>query len=218
MRMKACFIAVGLFAIAGCGWLDQHLAAPVTAKSWVAPYTGFVDKTAAIVVYAPAATLDEYSGAREEISTFVATQMREHMAATRLLAPRDVIYWQDETLNWQNLSARDVGRHFGVDRVLFIEVLDYSMRRPMGVSNLQGRLRAQCKIYETQENAPKPDDNGHLAAVWTGLIDAAWPPAKPLDPTQTNEAAVRLRTLESFADTLVRCFYVAREGSPAVRG
>src|SRR5439155_26002416 len=99
------------------------------------------DKTVAIVVYAPAATIDEYSGARDEISDFVATQMREHMGNTRIVAPRDVIYWQNDTLTWQNLSAKDIGRHFKVDRVLFIEVLDYSMRRPMGVSNLEGRLR-----------------------------------------------------------------------------
>jgi hypothetical protein len=131
-----------------------------------------------------------------------------------------VIYWQNDTLNWQSLSAKDIGRHFKVDRVLFIEVLDYSMRRPTGVSNLQGRLRAQCKVYETQDAAAGPDERGHTSAAWTGLIDAVWPSPKPLDPTQTNESAVRLRTLEFFADTLVRCFYEGREGSslPAVRG
>lgn len=218
MRMKACLFSVGLMALAGCGLLNQHLAAPVTAKSSGTPYSGLANKSVAIVVYAPSATIDEYSGAREEISNFVATQMREHLSTTLLLPARDVMYWQNDTLNWPNLSARDIGRHFGVDRVLFIEVLDYSTRRPVGVSNLQGRLRAQCKIYETQENSPQPDQNGHVTPVWTGLVDAAWPPAKPLDPTQTNEAAVRLRTLESFADTLVRYFYEGRDSSPAIRG
>jgi hypothetical protein len=204
--------------VAGCGVLDQHIAPAITAKAYVSPYTGFADKTAAIVVYAPTAILDDYPGAREEISNFVSTQMRQHMATTQLVAPRDVIYWQDDTLNWKNLSARDIGRHFGVDRVLFIEVLDYSMRRPVGVSNLQGRLRAECRVYDTEERSPAPDANGHMAVAWTGLIDAAWPPTKPLDPTQIDEAAVRLRTLQSFADTLVRSFYVSRDGSPAMRG
>src|SRR5438128_75656 len=149
MRIKACVVAWSLVALAGCGNpLNQHIAPALSAKAFAAPYAGLADKSVAIVVYAPAATMDEYPGAREEISDFVATQMREHMGSTRLMAPRDVIYWQNDTLNWQNLSAKDVGQHFKVDRVLFIEVLDYSMRRPTGVSNLQGRLRAQCKIYE----------------------------------------------------------------------
>ena len=219
MRIKALVLAVPLI-LGGCGFLGiGSVTAPVlvTRTSGV-EYAGLADKSVAIVVYAPSAVINEYTGAREEISTFVATEMRGHMPTTRLLDPRDVIDWQDSTMNWGNLSARDIGRHFGVDRVLTIEVLDYSTKRPAGVSNYQGRLRAQCRVYDTADASPGPDASGHLAAVWTGLVDAAWPSGKALDPTQTNEAAVRLRALDEFANLLVGYFYARPAGENSIRG
>ncbi len=206
--------------LAGCGFLGIGAAPQVqlATQSYGMPYPGLADASVAIVVYAPLATLNEYPGAREEISTFVVTQMRGHMPTTRIVDPLDVINWQATKLNWANLSARDLGRHFNVDRVLAIEVLDYSTRRPIGVSNLQGRLRAQGRIYDTTLAAAGPDERGHVAPVWTGLVDAAWPSGKPLDPTQTNEAAVRLRTLDVFSDLLVQYFYERREPNPSLRG
>ena len=223
MTSKALVLAVPL-VLGGCGFFGMgSVTAPVlTTRTYGTAYAGLADKSVAIVVYAPSAVVNEYTGVREEISTFVATQMRGHMPTTRLLDPRDVIDWQDRTLNWGNLSARDIGRHFGVDRVLAIEVLDYSTKRPIGVSNLQGRLRAQVKIYEAQgaasAAATEPAEVVLPDAAWTGLVDAAWPSGKALDPTQTNENAVRLRTLETFADLLTRYFYEHREPETTIRG
>jgi hypothetical protein len=176
-------------------------------------YAGLADQSVAIVVWAPPATLEEYPGAREEISAFVAGQMRGHLPTTQLVDPQAVVRWQEETLNWENLPAADIGGHFKVNRVLVIQVLDYSTRRPLGVSNLQGRLRAECKIYDVSAG-----ERAVGAPAWASLIDAAWPSGQPLDPTQTNEAAVRQRTLDTFADVLVRYFYPAREAEASIRG
>ena len=219
MSMKALVLAVPLL-LGGCGFLGLGTAPAPTLVTRMqgSAYPGLTDKSVAIVVYAPSAVVNEYTGVREEISTFVATEMRGRMPTTRLLDPRDVINWQDSTMNWANLSARDIGRHFGVDRVLTIEVLDYSTKRPMGVSNMQGRLRAQCRIYDTADAAQGPDAGGHLAPAWTGLVDAAWPSGKPLDPTQTNEAAARLRALDEFANLLVGYFYARPEAETSIRG
>jgi hypothetical protein len=219
MTIKPLVLAIPL-ALAGCGFLGMGTKpqVPLVTRTTGTAYAGLTDKSVAIVVYAPSAVINEYSGAREEISSFVATQMRGHMPTTRLLDPTDMIDWQNSKLNWASLSARDIGRHFGVDRVLAIEVLDYSTKRPIGVSNLQGRLRAQCRIYDTADAAPGPDAGGHMAPVWTGLVDAAWPSGKPLDPTQTNDTAVRLQTLDTFSDVLVRYFYEQRAADTSIRG
>jgi hypothetical protein len=211
----------GLFGIGGTKSQEN-----LVTRADATPYNGLANKSVAIVVYAPMATVDEYAGAREEISTFVATQMRGNMPTTLLVDPRNVVLWQDSTLNWANLPPADIGRHFHVDRVLVIQVLDYTMKRPLGVSNLQGRLRAQCQIFEVAAvtTAPTGGAGGEStapalpAAAWSGLMDAAWPSGKPLDPTQTNENAVRLRTLETFSDLLVRYFYEHREPDTSIRG
>jgi hypothetical protein len=200
-------------ALGGCGMFaaaDAARGIPVAAQ-----YNGLADKSVAIVVYTMPATIDEFAGSREEISAFVANQMRQHLPTTRLLNPRDVIEWQNGTINWYGLSETDVGKHFSVDRVLSIHVLDYSTRRLIGYSDLQGHLRAQCKIVET-DAAAAASGGGNL---WTGIVDVTWPMDRPLDPTQTNENAVRQRVLEMFADQLVKYFYDHREplGGPSMR-
>jgi hypothetical protein len=210
-------------ALPGCGFLGfgfgPEAQPQLASHADAAPYPGLANKSLAIVVYAPIATLDEFPGAREEISSFVATQIRGNMPTTALVDPRQVVSWQDSTFNWQNLSPSDFGKHFQVQRVLVIQILDYSTKRPLGVSNLQGRLRAQCLIFDTPKSAPDaPPETSLPAPVWSGLVDAAWPSGKPLDPTQTNENAVRLRTLESFSDLLVRFFYERREPQTTIRG
>ena len=179
--------------LGGCGARGGAQGVPVAAQ-----YQGLQDKSVAIVIYAQPATLNEFPGVREEVSQFVTAQLRMNLPTCRLLSYQDVIAWQNNQINWYALTEKDIGKHFSVDRVLYIEVLDYSTKRNTGYSDLQGRLRAQCKVTEV--------DSASLGAAWTGLIDVTWP-EQPLDPTQTNENALRLRTLEVFADKLVRCFY-----------
>ncbi len=209
MHLRPIFVICLALAlpIAGCG-LFQKPERP--AANLLNPYNGLADKSLAIVIYVPSATLNEYPGTREEISSFLTSQMREHLPTTRLLNPADVADWQNRTLNWFALPGRDIAKHFGVDRVLFIEVLQYSTRNILVHSDLQGRLRARCRIIDAADIVgaqgtaltPPADE-----ATWSGIVDVVWPPYRPLDPTQTDESAVRLRTLESFAQALVRPFH-----------
>jgi hypothetical protein len=227
MRLKIPLLALAPLALAGCFLFPAQKLATGPAP-YGSPYSGLVGKRTAIIVYAPRATIDEYPAAREEIAGFVATKMRANLPATAptnvVISPQAVIEWQDSTFNWQSLSPEDIGRHFGAERVLTIQILDYSTRKTLGHSDMQGRLRALCRVYEvtlpassvleTPQTAPA---YAALPSAWSSLIDVSWPPFRPLDPTQTQEAAVRLRALDSFADRLVRYFYEIRE-DPALRG
>ena len=199
----AALLVASALSIGGCDMLAGLLGASGQAqgRTVASQYDGLPNKSLAIVIYAPGATLNEYTGTREELTGFVTTQMRLHLPTTHLLARDEVINWQNDHLNWYALADRDIGKHFTVDRVLYIEVLDYSTRKTIGYGDMQGHLRARCKIAnsETGETRTTPE--------WTGIIDVSWPPDHPLDPTQTNESAVRIRLLENFSQRLVECFY-----------
>ncbi len=213
MKSKYALLLSGSLLLGGCQIFDGFFDAifSPTKRAVAQGYTsltdfpGLADKSVAIVVYAPRATLDEFTGTREEITAFIVNNMREHMPTTRLLDPRkrEVINFQDDTLNWASLPERDIGKHFSVDKVLMIEVLDYSTRRLPGHTEMQGRLRAQVHITDC-------GPNGSDTPEWRGVVDVKWPPDRALDPAQNNEAAVRLRLLEAFADRLVRSFYAGR--------
>jgi hypothetical protein len=210
-------LALMTVALSGCGLFFGKKPSDTMGVSVAGPCAGLADKSLAIVIYVQPATLNEYAGVREEICAFVTREIRLNLANTRVVDPQDVIAWQNSTINWYSLSERDIARHFSVQRVLFINVLAYTTRRSEGYSNLQGHLRANCKIAEFEPGEPDafaPSLPGGI--TWTGLIDAAWPADHPLLPTQstqTDEDAIRLRTLEVFAVRLVDCF---RHGPVAI--
>jgi len=203
-------LGVGAAGIGGCGMGGgAQQAYPVPAE-----YLGLANKKVAIVVFAMPATVDEFSGSREEISAFIINQMHQHMPTTNVMDPQRVIEWQNNTINWFGLSEMDIGKHFQVDRVLSIQILEYSTKKTIGYSDLQGHIRAQSKIVEVDA----PDRKSQTP--WTGVVNVTWPQDRPLDPTQTNENAVRQRVLELFSTELVRYFYDHGEqiGGEGMRG
>ena len=168
---------------------------PMMGKKVIAEYHGLAGKSVAIVVYAAPATIDEFPSARTDISSFLARQMRLKMPDVRLLNYEEVVQWQDKTINWFAMSEKQIGRHFGVDRVLYVEVLAYSSRMEAGYGDLQGYLRANCKIFETDTVGDAP--------AWKALMDVTWPKDRPLSPNQMSEVALRKRTLEVFAEKVI---------------
>jgi hypothetical protein len=168
-------------------------------RAVVADYHGLDDKSVAIVVYTAQANTDEFPGARKDVSSFVANQFRLHMPNTRLLNPDDVLAWQDDTINWFALSEKDIGKHFSVDRVLYIEVLTYEAKSDKNYGDLQGHLRANCKVFEVEMAGNTP--------AWSGVIDVKWPQGGPVTAGRANEVTVRSRTLQGFAAELVGHFY-----------
>ncbi|MCL2639585.1 MAG: hypothetical protein FWD53_01950 [Phycisphaerales bacterium] len=171
----------------------------VWGKRVIAEYDGLANKSVAIVVYIAPATIYEFPSAREDVSAFLAAQMRAKMPNVRLLDSRHVIRWQDDTINWFAMSEKQIGRHFGVDRVLYVEVLAYASRVEAGYGDLQGRLRTHSKVFET--------DTAGDAPAWTALTDVTWPVDRPIEPNRMSEVAVRQRTLNVFAELVVGKLY-----------
>ena len=130
-----------------------------------------------------------------KLSNFVANKMvlpacPPAGVASSLIDPTIVIEWQDSTFNWRNLTETEIGRHFTAEGTpLRINVLDYSTRKIIGHSEMQGHLRAQCRVFEISPADSQPAAPFTIAQpAWTSLIDIKWPPPPPLAPTQTNEA------------------------------
>jgi len=184
--------------------LQRQNGTEVTAQ-----YTGLADKTVAIVVYTDQANTFEYPQTRKEISNFVASAMRQSMPKIKLVDPDDVIKWQNETLNWASVSEKEIGKHFGVDRVLYIEVLDYGTREPNSTDLLRGRIRSNCKVFET--------DTAAAAPAWKQDLNVYWPENGPMDATHGSDTTARQRVLETFAGRLSAAFVDHREADPDMR-
>jgi hypothetical protein len=190
-------------ALSGCqlmGYSEEVQGHAVDAQ-----YKGFVGKdskdgkSVAIVIYADQATTNEFPASREEISAFLSTKMREKLPSIKLLDYHEVMNWQDDTMNWFGLTEKQIGKHFSVERVLYIELLDYSVHTGKGFGEIQGHIRANCKVYEVDSPTDTP--------AWTSVLDVFYPEDHPIDPTQSSPDALRASLLEKFADKLSNCFY-----------
>lgn len=206
--MAPAALMLGLAMLAGCGWLA---AADQRAKGteMLPEYRGLEDKSVAIVVYPDLAVTNEFPAAREEISNFIEQQFKVHMPKTRLMNSRDVMRWQDETMNWWALSPVDIGKRFNVDRVLYIELRAYEAKNHVSYGDLQGRVDATCSIYEIDQDRGVP--------AWRNDVQAKWPLDAPLPSWRANEAFVRRQALEQFADKLVKSFYTWRDYGTRIR-
>lgn len=189
-------------ALGGCEWLAMGTE-KVIGKEVISNYPGLIDKSLVIVVYADPATTFEYPAAREEISAFVTGKFQKTLPSVKLVDYKDIIRWQDDTFNWQGLPEKDWGRHFSTQRVLYIELLEYSTREPGSQDLLRGRIRATCKVFET-------DAPGQTAA-WTEQFKVFWPTDMPELASHSNDLAARRRVLEAFSEQLVNGFYDHRE-------
>ena len=106
-RSLAALALLGLLAasLGGCTWLA--MAQQRTVGTPIPPhYTGLAGRSLAIVVYADDSTTYEYPQARQEVSSFVANSIEKHLRKVRLLNYRDVIRYQNDTLNWQELPVK----------------------------------------------------------------------------------------------------------------
>lgn len=166
------------------------------SKKYPADYKGLDDKTVAIVVYVDSATNFEYPSAREEISSFITQQIQTTMPRTKLVPPDMIIRWQNETINWQALAARDIAEKFNVDCVLMIEVLDYGTREPDVKNLVRGHLTALAQVTEKDQASP----------AWRKEVSALWPAKTALEVTRSSDLTARMRVLEAFSVTLVNHF------------
>lgn len=193
--------------LAGC-WLFAA-SEQMRGRKVPAEYLGLADKSVAMVIYADQASTDEFPDSRTEISNFLAAAFRTKLPSARLLDHREVSAWQDDTLNWNALPEKDIGKHFSTDRVLYIELLDYSTRANASFGDLQGHIKAVCKVFETDAPGNTP--------AWSDVVEVYWPKDRPLDPTTGSEVAVRKRALELFSNELVNRFVEHRQIESSLR-
>ena len=200
-------LACVALALPGC-WLAAAKER-VEGKQVNALYDGLKGHSVAVVIWADNETVWEYASAQEDIASFINQQLRTDMPSIRLMNYRDVLNWQQETLHWEALEVKDIGKHFSVDRVIYIELLEYSSHEPGSADLLRGHIRANAKVYETDT----PGD----APAWHGEIDTYFPKDSPADPGRSSEITVRKRALEEFSKTLVGYFYDHKEKEPLLR-
>ena len=202
-KLLAFLLLVSLFN-PGCGCLNYlmyTLAISPPAKTVLPEYEGLKGQTVAIVIYATPKVLYEYSAVAEELSTNISDELRQKVKGAKVIAPYRVLKYQQENLFWDQEPRTDLGKQFGADYVLFVSLIEYSLREPGSIQLFRGQIVAEASLYKTSLPAVQ-------ARVWRAAdLRVTFPENAPVGRPLEDNRNIGFVTQKLFAIKLVKSFY-----------
>jgi hypothetical protein len=189
-----------LAATGGCRWLAAPwlMWAPEPTKLVPAEFPYLQDKKVCVAVWADSETLFEYQWVQLEVAEHIVEAMKPNVRGISFIPCRNVVELQRQDVDWDRKDPALLGARFGADRVLMIELTQYTTREPQSPHLYRGRIAANVKVYNTQYRDADP--------VFRTAVEVAYPPDSS-GQWGTNDLAIRQATMEVFAADLSGRFY-----------
>jgi len=176
---------------------------PEPTKDVPAEYPYLAGKKVCVVVWAEPDTLFEYPHVQREVSEHVAEAMRQgfktaDVASVSFVPNQQVVEFQGRNPRWDRMHPAEIGERFAAERVLMIELTQYTTREPDAGHLYRGRIAANVKVYDT---AYPGSTYSYRAA-----IEVAYPPESH-GAWGTDDRGILKATLELFASEVAGKFY-----------
>ncbi|MBL0868955.1 MAG: hypothetical protein IBJ18_00065 [Phycisphaerales bacterium] len=172
-------LAAGLLiSLSGC-----NLVAPIggvmenikrdTPVEVLAEYEGLSGKSFAVVVLADRVIQAEYPEVVARLTIEIAERLKKETTATAYVPGKRMLQYQFDNPRWISMSAGDLGKALGVERLVYVELLDYRLNDPGNAYLWKGVARANVSVAEIDGSAPDdlrlrkplavryPDDDGY---------------------------------------------------------
>jgi len=193
-----------LVVVPACNWLTPLVFVGEHKKQVLAEFDKLPGHRTAVLVWTPPETLFDYPFARLELATYVADKLVSEMAANKteidMVDPLDVEDFLGKTPN-ADVDPRLVGKHFKVDYVINIEVVEFQIRDPDRPQFLRGRIQASVAVHDIGADPDLPQSY-ELTPVQTTYPDTA-----PVLMSPTNSLLIREQTYRKFGEEIARKFY-----------
>ncbi|MFQ5806892.1 MAG: hypothetical protein ACE5I3_10625 [Phycisphaerae bacterium] len=192
-----------LAATSGCKlfaapWL---MWAPEPTKLVPAEFPYLQGKRVCVVVWADPGTLYEYPFVPLEVSEHVAAAMKPSVKGVSFVPNRKVVELQRSDDDWDRKDPALLGARFGAERVLMIELTQYTTREPESPHLYRGRIAANVKVYNAQYRNSEP--------VFKKPVEVVYPPDS-VGQWGSTDQSIRKATMEAFAAEVAGKFYDRR--------
>jgi len=204
MRKKLLIATAALMpALAGCdalAYMGYLIVPPPPPKTVPAEFGNLAKHSAAIVIHIDPSAEYEYPGARLQLASLIAGHLRENVDGITVVDPRKVVRHQRENIYWDEMDRTQLGKQFEADYVLYVSLIEFSMREPGSLGLYRGNIKAEVSVYDTSLDERQ-------ALVWRGSdICAVYPPDSSSLPAEDNRT-VHYKTANLFAEKLAKKFY-----------
>lgn len=114
-----------------------------------AKYTGLTGKTFAVVVSADRITQADFPQLVGQLTTTIAQRLADNADASGWVPPQDVLAFQYQNPRWSLMRLDDLAKQLGVERLIFVEVMEYRLHEPGNQYLWRGAAAAKVGIIES---------------------------------------------------------------------
>jgi len=165
-----------------------------------AEYTGLQNQTVALIVSGQPAIDFDYPYARMDLALACAQAIGQHVKNVKFVDQEKIDQFQQAVFDWYVLPMSDIAARFEAQRLLYLELLQFTLVEIDSVNLLRGRISVQLRLYDMESDQPHtPSYESELAVVF--------PENAPLPMSDATRTALEQHTISLFADELARKFY-----------
>jgi hypothetical protein len=170
-------------------------------KEVPAEYPYLEGKKVCLLVWADWETLTEYPSVQLEVAEHATEAIKPNVPGISFTPNRKIVELQRREINWDRGDPAVLGARFGADRVLMIELTQYTTREPESPHLYRGRISANLKVYHTEYRDSAP--------LFKTSVETAYPP-ESVGEWGMDDDATRKATMEAFALEVAGKFYDRR--------
>jgi hypothetical protein len=206
MRKSLSFLLLLLIAAGGCNILagPAYLLFGEKERKVKAEYTGLTEKKIALVIAGRPAIEFEFPMADMDLALIAAHTIAQHVKKVAFVDQNQIDVFQRENLDWAALPMQDIGGKFQAQRVLYVDLLQFTLREENSVNLLRGNLSADIRVYDME--SPNPNQ-----PVYQTELTVIYPEVAPVPMSDSAQQATYLQTMGQFAQRLAYRFYDHKE-------
>ena len=190
-----------LTACHGVGWVSHVLAGdPSRTHQIKALYKGLENKRFAVLVDADDHTRYVHPHAVLDVSRTVTLKLVEHVRGAVPIDPHQIAQFQREHPFWQSLPYGRLIEHLAVDRLVLIDLVEYTTHEKGNPHVRQGTIVARVGTLEAEADDPNN-------FVFLETVKAQFPPHRPIGLLDSDDRTIQLETLRRFAISVGHLFF-----------
>jgi len=190
------------FLLGGCNWWEfpAYVLFGKTHEKVKAEYKHLEGKRVAIIIAGLPAIDFEDPYARMDLGLASAELIRQEVKKVQFVEQEKIERFQQENLDWISMPMSEIGNKFGADRILYIELMQFTTVEPESINLVRGRVWSQVSIYEV--DSPQPN-----VPVCETEIQIVYPEQGPLPMSDTALLETRQGIIVLYAQELSRKFH-----------
>ena len=201
--MKKLILIIMLpFVAGGCGFLSYpfYVLFGRTEERVKAEYIGLKDQKIALIIFGQPGIDFEDPFARLDLALATEQAIIQNVKTTEFADQEEIQSFQRARLDWYSLPMSEIAAKFQVQRVLYLELIQFTIREIDTVNLLRGRIWAQLSVFEA--DSAQPD-----VPAYESEVEIVFPEQAPEPYSENAKFAIRRESIRLFALETARKFH-----------